>query len=160
VTAKGIGGGAGIGGGKNAKGGEIKISGGTVTANGVNGGAGIGGVTSTTATDTVAEDSNTFTTGADGNAVIVASSISSDTNPNEWNALIFEGTDGDVTGKIYTTADDGSFTLTQDVTIPDGATLTVADGQKLVLNNCNAQRRRGRFPFGNRNRDRYRNDQR
>jgi hypothetical protein len=133
VNATGKLGGAGIGGNQNAKGGAITISGGYVVADGGYDtntyvfGAGIGNGATSGVAAIADDDDTTFTTGADGNAVIVASSISDTSEQSEWSGLIFNGNDG----AIYSA--DNSFTLTQDVTIPAGATLTVAEGQTLVV---------------------------
>lgn len=86
---------AGIGGYGDDLSGEIEISGGTVTATSVNK-SGI---------------SLPFSTGANGNAVIFASSIADQSNKAKWSGVIFEGG----MGKIY---GGNSFTLATDMTIP------------------------------------------
>jgi hypothetical protein len=136
VNATGGAGSAGIGGGNGA----ITISGGTVTATGADGGAGIGGGSSTitvsggtvtaTGSDSSAGIGGTFTTGTSGNAVIFASSISDNDDMSAWSGVIFQGDEG----TIYPA--DGNFTLTQDLTIPEGKTLTIQEGQKLAIQNA------------------------
>ena len=116
VTGGGLG--AGIGGGFKGNGGEITISGGTVTATGGGDGAGIG---------------NGFwgadgTFAANGNAFIVANSISDQSGKNtSWKGVIFEGDAGQVYGD--------SITLTTDAEIPSGKELTIKDGQTLKVDN-------------------------
>lgn len=121
VTAQGSSYGAGIGGGAGYRvggaGGNITINGGTVTAigNGIGGGAGISGGGS----------SGTFSTGDSGRAVIFASSISDQSNKENWSGVIFE----DGAGKVYGT----NVAPTEDFTIPDGDTLTIEDGRTLTI---------------------------
>ncbi len=120
VTATGGLGAAGIGSGFGGAGGNIIISGGTVTANGGvdssgKGGDGIGNGYGSTAT-------NCFSTGTNGNAMIMATSID-ESAKSEWSGMIFEGTEG----AIYGT----TLSLSTDATIPAGYTLTIAEGQTL-----------------------------
>lgn len=130
VTAKGGAGyghaAAGIGSGlisysdETVDGGTITISGGTVTAEGgAEGAAGIGlGKVSGGNSGTP----GTFSTGASsGNAFIIASSISDDTD-SDWSGAIIVGT----SGKVY-----GNPTLTTDAVIPKDKTLTVESGHTL-----------------------------
>lgn len=115
---------AGIGSGSilysdgTADGGTITISGGTVTAEGgAEGAAGIG-------LGTVSSGSGkkgTFSTGS-GNAFIIASSISDNTD-SDWSGAIIVGTSGKVYGN--------SITLTTDAVIPKDKTLTVESGHTL-----------------------------
>lgn len=114
VTATGNGGGAGIGGGIENAGGTITINGGTVTATGSNGGAGIGSGQN-------GGSGGSFSTGTDGNAVIVASSISDTSNQNGWNGII-----------NYTMYGD-AVTPTENFEIPAGKTLTIKNGQTLTV---------------------------
>ena len=109
-------GGAGIGGGSAGAGGIITISGGTVTANSGSG-AGIGGGEN--------GESGAFSTGDSGRAVIFASSISDQSNKENWSGVIFE----DGAGKVYGT----NVAPTEDFTIPDGDTLTIEDGRTLTI---------------------------
>ncbi|WP_293966529.1 hypothetical protein [uncultured Eubacterium sp.] len=140
------GGGAGIGCGYAVSGGTVKINGGTVVANG-NGKAnqnapGIGGgssissdnttviinggvVTATSLDNSVSGIGGNFSTGTDGNAVIFTNSISDQSGKDNWNGVIFEGNSGSVYGT--------SITITDDFTIESGKTLTVADGQSLII---------------------------
>ena len=67
----------------------------------------------------------TFSTGANGNAFIIASSISDETGKEtSWSGVIFEGNDG----KVY-----GSPELKEDATIPNGKTLTIENGKTLTI---------------------------
>ena len=115
VTATGGGSGAGIGGGRYGSGGTVTVSGGTVTAIGSYGGAGIGGGDG--------GSGGTFSTDENGNAVILASSISDQSGKTStaspWSGLIIEGT----TGALYGT----SVTPTADFTVPAGDTVTLGN---------------------------------
>ncbi len=125
VTATGGKYAAGIGGGNSGAGGNITISGGNVTATGGENAAGIGGGNSGT--------SGTFSTGESGNAVIMADSIQDKTykSASTTSGVIFDGD----SGQVY-----GSSTLTKDfeipsgktLTVPENATLTVADGVTMI----------------------------
>lgn len=87
VTASSGGqGGASIGGGQSGAGSTITISGGTVTATGAGAGYSIGG------------ENSTFSTGTDGSAFIVASSIQDQNKRAEWSGVIFERSTGQVYG--------------------------------------------------------------
>lgn len=112
---------AGIGSGRifsgTVDGGTITISGGTVTVEGgTEGAAGIGLGTVKNGSGTP----GTFSTGS-GNAFIIASSISDDTD-SDWSGAIIVGT----SGKVY-----GNPTLTTDAVIPKDKTLTVESGHTL-----------------------------
>lgn len=111
--------GAGIGGGSDCSGGTISIGAGTVTATGGDyGGAGIG--------DGDYGSGATFSTGSNGNAFIVASSISDKSGKDSnWKGIIFEDNDG----SIY-----GSPTLSTDAVIPAGKTLAINISQTLTVN--------------------------
>ncbi|MGN0523930.1 MAG: beta strand repeat-containing protein [Eubacterium sp.] len=138
--------GAGIGCGYAVSGGTVKINGGTVVANGngkgnqnapgIGGGSSIssdnttviinGGVVTATCLDnSVSGISGNFSTGTDGNAVIFTNSISDQSGKDNWNGVIFEGNSGSVYGT--------SITLTEDFTIESDITLTVSDGQTLII---------------------------
>ena len=141
---------AGIGGGQESSGGNITINGGTVTATGGPEGAGIGSGShgsydtitinggSVTATggdlaagigdgsgDGSGGSGGSFTTGADGHALIVASSISDTSQRDSWSGIIFEGNDG----KVY-----GNPTIQENIEIPWGKTLTVPKNITLTVN--------------------------
>ncbi len=116
VTATGGDHGAGIGGGNGGAGGNITITGGTVTAKDIWYGAGIGGGDG--------GEAGAFSTGENGNAFILASSISDQSGKSGWQGVIFEGTEGAVYGTTVT--------LTEDATIPEGYTLAIAEGQTLT----------------------------
>ena len=95
----------------------VTISGGTVTANNGGSGAGIGDGFGS-------YDSTSFTTGDNGNAVIIASSISDQNNTSGWKGVIFQGS----TGQVY-----GNVTPTEDFEVPEGSTLTVPSGSSLTI---------------------------
>ena len=107
---------AGIGGGRGGAGGTIKINGGTVTATGGNDGAGIGGGNGGAG--------GSFTTGQNGNAFIIASSISDNDNTTGWSGVIFQGNEG----KVY-----GTPALEMDATIPGDKTLEIPAGTTLTI---------------------------
>ena len=113
--------GAGIGGGAYSAGGNITISGGTVTVTGRDGGAGIGGGYNEA-------NSGTFST-PNGNAVIFATDILggsvTEDDKAHWRGMIFEGDNGKVYGS--------DVTLSADVEIPAGKTLTIEAGQTLTI---------------------------
>lgn len=140
---------AGIGGGQESSGGNITINGGTVTATGGPEGAGIGSGShgsydtitinggSVTATggelaagigdgsgDEIGGSGGSFATGADGHALIVASSISDKSQRDSWSGIIFEGNDG----KVY-----GNPTIQENIEIPWGKTLTVPENTTLTV---------------------------
>ena len=140
---------AGIGGGQESSGGNITINGGTVTATGGPEGAGIGSGShgsydtitinggSVTATggelaagigggigDEIGGYGGSFTTGTDGHALIVASSISDKSQRDSWSGIIFEGD----TGEVY-----GNPTIQENVEIPSGKTLTVPENTTLTV---------------------------
>ncbi len=146
VNAIGVQRGAGIGGGYDGSAGNITISGGSVTATGYNNfGAGIGGGGYNTAVGTVTITGGTviatgfngigdgksgsgctFSTGVNGNAVIIASSISDTSNQAHWSGLIFNENDG----KIYGSA---SCVINNSLTIESGKTLTINEGSSLTV---------------------------
>lgn len=121
--------GAGIGGGSGdtgCKGGAVTITGGTVNATGGHGSAGIGGGMDTFGSE-LNPDSGSFSTGTNGHAFIVASSIQDLSGQDtSWSGVIFNGTDG---GKLYGSA----IALEADATVPAGGTLTIGDGQSLLV---------------------------
>ena len=146
VIATGSDGGAGIGGGWNGSGGTITINGGSVTATGGRYGTGIGGgyyagagtitINGGSVTATGGEEGavgigkglgggeGSFSTGTDGNAVIVASGISDKSQQDSWSGIIIEGD----TGKIY-----GTPTPEYNFEIPSGKTLNVENGHPLHI---------------------------
>ena len=109
-------GGAGIGGGALGSGGTVAIYGGTVNATS-NNGAGIG--------NGDGGSGCSFSTGTDGHAFIIASSISDQSIKRSWSGVIFEGDNGAVYGS--------PITLTTDATIPAGKTLTVGEDKTLTI---------------------------
>ena len=129
ITAIGGGGyyhaGVGIGGG--GAGGEaenIVINGGYVVAMGGT----IGGTTAPGIGGGNGGDNGIFSTDANGDAVIIASSIAYQTNKASWSGLIFEGNEG----KIY--GNGNTFTLSQNIEIPEGKELTISENQSLKVN--------------------------
>jgi hypothetical protein len=116
INATGGDAGAGIGGGYYGVGGTVCINGGTVTSIGDYGddiGNGDGG------------SGVTFSTGTNGNAFIIASSISDQSGNSNWQGIIFDGDNG----SIY-----GSPTLFTDAVIPEGKTLVINTSQTLTVN--------------------------
>ena len=118
--------GAGIGGGggrviSGDSGGTVTIHGGTVNATSGSG-AGIGGGRG----DHIYGGFGSFSTGTNGNAFIIASSIqdNSEEKKESWSGVIFEGD----AGAVY-----GSPTLQTDATIPAGKTLTVGEDKTLTI---------------------------
>ena len=116
VKAAGGSGAAGIGGGRRGSGGTITIHGGNVTASGGEYAAGIGGGEN--------GSGGSFTTGTDGHALIVASSISDKSQRKSWSGMIFEGD----TGEVY-----GNPTIQENIEIPSGKTLTVPKNTTLTV---------------------------
>ena len=111
---------AGIGAGFKGSGGTITISGGSVTATGGDEGAGIGNGYK------YQGSGGSFTTGADGHALIVANGgISDKSNQSGWRGIIFDGDNG----KVY-----GDQTLQKDLEIKSGKTLTVPENTTLTVN--------------------------
>ena len=121
VTATGGQDGAGIGSGSHGSYGTITINGGSVTATGGDNGAGIGGGIG----DEIGGYGGSFTTGTDGHALIVASSISDKSQRKSWSGMIFEGD----TGEVY-----GNPTIQENIEIPSGKTLTVSKNTTLTVN--------------------------
>ena len=147
--------GAGIAGGYNASGGTVNITGGTVTAAAARWGAGIGGggwggsggTLSITGGTVTARGGYAFGSGIgagiaaytttprgsittiNGNAVIFASSISSElpTGTNLGSAIIFiDNNDGTMYGNV---------TLQQNVVFASGRVLNISSGQSLTIPN-------------------------
>lgn len=129
VTASGSRGGAGIGGGGDfsqeseykafGAGGNITISGGTVNASGDDryGAVGIGGAEG--------KSPNTFTTGSNGRALIVAEEgISDKSQQSQWRGIVIDGKNGNVYGNQ---------TLSSDLSIYGGITLTVPEETYLTI---------------------------
>lgn len=77
----------------------------------------------------------TFSTGDNGSALIIAAGGTNDTgkvpditngdNTSGWSGMIFQGNDGLVCGNGYT--------LAEDFTVPEGATLTISEGATLTV---------------------------
>ncbi len=145
--------GAGIGSGDSGKGGSISISGGTITAQGNKYGAGIGigeygndvNIIITGGTVTAISqfgagidsgDNGTFSTGTNGCAVIIASSISdSDSDgTTEWSGVIFQGKTGAVYGTNIAPIENFTISEEYELTIEKGQTLTISEGITLTNN--------------------------
>ena len=128
-TVKATGGddGAGIGGGIRRSGGNITISGGSVTATGGNAAAGIGDGSG----DEIGGSGGSFATGADGHALIVASSISDKSQRDSWSGIIFQGDNGEVYGNP-TIQENMEIPSGKTLTVPKNITLTVKDGVTLT----------------------------
>ncbi len=144
VTANGGYGGAGIGSGWGRSCDAVTISGGTVTVNGGDDAAGIGSgrygncdtVTISGGTVTTSgyaggigngiqhSGSLTFSTGNNGHAFIVASSISDTSSQSSWSGAIIIGS----SGQVY-----GTPTLTTDAEVPSGDTLHIPSGTSLTI---------------------------
>ncbi len=127
--------GIGCGGGNGVAGGEITISGGTVNATNEGDGAAIGGNSNsvTISGGTIMATSNTsgihgnFSTGTNGNAFIMASSITDQSGKTDstWSGVIFEG----IEGNIY----NSPITLTTDTAVPMDKTLVIGEGETLII---------------------------
>ncbi len=104
--------------------GTLTINAGTITATGGTGAAGIGDGKNGAGGD--------FSTGENGQAIIYANSIT-DTDTNDWNGIVFQGNNGQVYGDV-TLSDDLSLAAGQTLTVPEGSSLTVPEGKKLTVN--------------------------
>ena len=116
VTATATGSGAAIGGSQGNRG-DVTISGGTVTATATGGGAGVG------AGANYSGSSCTFSTGDNGAAFLVASSITDNDDTSDWSGVIFQGNEGRVYGNITLPA--GEYP------VPEGSSLTIPYGASL-----------------------------
>ena len=109
---------AGIGSGAYNTTAQVIISGGSVTATSNKGdGIGMGYIFRDTPID--------FSTGENGTAVIMTSSIGDERSKDDWNGLIFI----DYQGKIY----GSSYTVNRPVSIPSNMVLTVENGKQLTV---------------------------
>lgn len=129
--------GAGIGGGgadkesKNAgAGGKIKITGGKVLANSTFGHGIGGGISKESGGHNGANGS--FSTGADGKAMIISKSISDKNDQGSWQGIIFEVPNGNVYGNQELN-EDFEIKEGQTLTIPAGITLTIHSGKTLII---------------------------
>ena len=154
IFASSSAGGAAIGGGKGGGAGEITITGGLVKAYGDSGGSAIGpgaGYTDSGSGGTIKisggvvdastyDDANTAPIGGTNTTVEITdkavvfaynikkddnAGISSTTGESQWKGIVFKGK----TGKVY----GNDVTLSENVVIPDGFTLTVDEGKKLTV---------------------------
>ncbi|WP_147382134.1 hypothetical protein [Parabacteroides sp. AF48-14] len=154
IYAPSYAGGAAIGGGKGGGAGDITITGGLVKARGDSGGSAIGsgaGYTDSGSGGTIKisggvvdastyDDANTAPIGGTNTAVEITdkavvfayntkkddnTGISSTTGESQWKGIVFKGK----TGKVY----GNDVTLSENVVIPDGFTLTVDEGKKLTV---------------------------
>ncbi len=119
---------AGIGGSQSGFGPGIIISGGKINATGGEGGYGIGAGWHINTTDT-----SSFSTGTNGHAFIITSSISARNNRSSWSGIILEkdiGNTGVIENhfQVY-----GNTTLESDVTIPRGTELKIPKGTSLEI---------------------------
>lgn len=122
VTATGGGyGSAGIGAGyaDESSCGAITIEGGIVIATGGTNASGIGSGNYNTG-------NVEFSTGNNGHAVIFTSSISDQSDKDNWSGVIFIGNDGSIYGTTVAP--------TESFTIPEGKTLTIGSGKTLQIN--------------------------
>ena len=141
---------SGVGGGYCSGCGSIDIKGGTVTATGEFGSAGIGasylydsscgaitiegGIVTATGGDYASgigsgrlnTENVKFSTGNNGHAVIFTSSISDQSNKDNWSGVIFIGNNGSVYGTTVAP--------TESFAIPEGKTLTIDSGKTLQIN--------------------------
>ncbi len=137
VIASTAGDGAGIGGGgadsriKDAgAGGNVTISGGTVFANSkFSHGIG-GGISKESGGQNGANGS--FSTGADGKAMIISKSIADKNGQGSWQGIIFELPNGNVYGNQELT-EDFEINAGQTLTVPAGITLTISSGKTLTI---------------------------
>ena len=125
--------GAGIGGGGGdhifgGSGGTVTIHGGTVNATS-NSGAGIGG-----GGGNVSSGSGSFSTGTNGNAFIIASSIQDNDDKSAWSGVIFEGDEGKVYGSPITLTTNATIPANKELTVESGKTLVVGEGVTLTNN--------------------------
>ena len=144
ITARGGDGGAGIGGGQNGSdGGTITIQSGIVTATSSGGGAGIGGGLSRAGGTVTISGGIVITTGAygigrgafsaashgsltlSGNTVVFANSVGDTDESRRTRGILFTDNSGILYGN--------SVTLTDDVTIPNGAVLLIPNGATLTI---------------------------
>lgn len=116
--------GAAIGGGYSGDGGTIIISGGYITAESIKG-TGIG--------NGFNGGSGSFSTGTDGSAWIVASSISDTSCQDLWQGMIFNG-NSIVVGGSQTLTESLTVDAEKNLTINVGGSLTVSEGVTLTNN--------------------------
>ena len=140
----------GIGAGYDSSCGGIEINDGNVSAHGGIYGAGIGCGYNTSSCDFVVIQGGTisatggmyaygigkgsdingaspaFSTGNNGHAVIFTSSISDQSDKDNWSGVIFIGNDGSIYGTTVAP--------TESFTIPEGKTLTIDSGKTLQIN--------------------------
>ena len=112
-------------GGWGGNGGTITIDGGNATATDGDGGAGIGGG--------YGGGGGAISTGTNGSAFIMASSISNKESETSWSGLIFDGNNGHVYSS-QTIVKNFEVKNGQTLTIPAGTTLTIPSGVTLINN--------------------------
>ena len=124
--------GGGYGSGDGGSGGEVTITGGSVIATGNANGAGIGGGYG----DGGNGGDGTFSTETNGNAVILASSISdvSGKTNGSWHGVIFEGNSGQIYGEDVTPSESFEIPADKTLTIGSGKSLTIPAGKTLTNN--------------------------
>ena len=121
--------GAGIGSGNRGVSGTITISAGVVTAE--SGGAGADGIGQ--GGSGRGGDFSTVNGTNPGKAVIYTDSISDAENTSDWNGIVFLNNEGTVYGDV-TLNRNLAVKKSQILTVPEKATLTLADGKKLTVN--------------------------
>ena len=130
----GIGGG-GLYGSGGKTGGTVLITGGVVRADGyacgIGNGSGAGGGSVTVSGGVVAAsiNSETFSTGENGDAIIVASGITDDDDTSGWSGLIITSAEGK--GKFYGAKT--KYIVNTDLEIPSGCALTIKEDQSLTV---------------------------
>lgn len=129
ITAQGGLNAAGIGGSYGFGGGTVTITGGVVTATS---GSMVAGAWAApygigTGTNPTTNTTCNFSTGNNGNAVIITESIKDKSNQDSWNGIIFEGYSS---GVFY----GDEVTPTDSFNIPWGKTLNIGEGKNLVIN--------------------------
>lgn len=111
-----IGGGFGLN--QGGAGGNITITGGTVVATRIGGGnAGPSGTPGVP---------GTFSTGANGKAVIFASEICDQGEKNNWSGVIFEGNSGQVYGTSVTPVENFAIAIGNNLLVPEGSSLNIS----------------------------------
>ncbi len=128
-------GGAGIGSGggfvSESTSNTIVINAGTITATGGTGAAGIGSGAGSSSGD-FSTDRTVNGEVVAGKAVIHASSIT-DTDTDDWNAVVFQSNDGKVYGDV-TLGKALTVKKNETLTVPADSSLTVPEGKKLTVN--------------------------
>ena len=113
---------------------DIVINAGTITATGGAGADGIGsGAGNSESGDFSTDRTNTNDDVIPGKAVIRTNSITDDDVTEDWNAVVFEGTEGTVYGDV-TLGKGLTVKKTETLTVPASTSLSVPTGKKLTVN--------------------------